>query len=623
MESLLPLSKLSNSSLVEVLTIDHDIIRLPSFCKTLVSQTPSHVSVYGVTKHRVSDSGETMSDSTIIKPNSAFTYMKPPWPDAISIDPTSIMSEAAEPEEPTFSSLPEEAISAAPNAGKEAREAKPAVDNPSLPYTTFSKAQKRLITVILISTMLASPLTATIYLPLLPLLATHFHVSNQAINLTITLYIVFQAISPLLFATASDSFGRRPILLVTYAVYTVASLGLALNKSSYPALLVLRAVQSLGASAVLAIAYGVIADVCPPAERGGMQGPTMGAANLAVCLGPVFGGLVALGSGSYEWVFWALVIFGGSVFLFVGFGLPETARSIVGNGNVEATGWGKSWWSILRGRSKRKDDAAEMNKTSQAEGTKDGGPQIGPGRKTKFKMANPMAAIRILFWKDTALVLWMAGSPYAVWYAVQASIPSIYKDIYHFNELQIGLSYLTGGFGTVSGGYLNGKLMDWNYKATARSIGHTIDKVSGDDLNNFPIERARARGSYYILAIYIAALAGYGWSVQARAHVAVPLVLQYVLAALCTSFQQTFNALLVDIFPASPSTAAASGNITRCALSAVVVAVLQPLVDILGRGWFFTALTALSGGGGLLADWLVKNKGMGWRRERIERTSKD
>ena len=353
-----------------------------------------------------------------------------------------------------------------------------------------------------------------------------------------------------------------------------------------------------------------------------MQGPRMGAANLAVCLGPVIGGLVALGSGSYEWVFWALVIFGGSVFLFVGIGLPETARSVVGNGDVEATGWGESWWSFLIGKSKTKCDPMHLRAMSEVTSEKTREGKVGPGKKAKFKMANPMAAIRILFWKDTALVLWMAGSPYAVWYAVQASIPSIYKDIYHFDELQIGLSYLTGGFGTVSGGYLNGKLMDWNYRATARSIGHTIDKVSGDDLNNFPIERARARGSYYLLAIYMAALAGYGWSVEARTHEAVPLILQYVLAALCTSFQQTFNALLVDIFPASPSTAAASGNITRCALSAVVVAVLQPLVDVMGRGWFFTVLTVLSGGGGLVADWLVKNKGMKWRRERIEKTTK-
>ena len=524
---------------------------------------------------------------------------------------------------PTVHSHPGEAIFAAPLAEKDAQEPEPVInDRSAVPYTTFTKAHKRLVTVILTSTMLASPLTATIYLPLLPLLAKHFHVSIQAINLTITFYIIFQAISPLLFATASDSFGRRPILLVTYALYTVASLGLALNKSSYAVLLVLRGVQSLGASAVLAIAYGVIADVCPPAERGGMQGPTMGAANLAVCLGPVIGGLVALGSGSYEWVFWALVIFGGSVLLFVGLGLPETARSVVGNGSMEATGWGKTWWKLFQARSKMKRAATEIEKGNEVVHEKnERGTKVGPGKKAKFKMANPMAAIRIRFWKDTALVLWMAGSPYAVWYAIQASIPSIFKDTYRFNELQIGLSYLTGGFGTVSGGYLNGKLMDWNYKVTARSIGHTIDKVSGDDLNNFPIERARARGSYYLLIIYIVALAGYGWSVQACAHEVVSLILQYVLAALCTSFQQTFNALLVDIFPASPSTAAASGNITRCALSAIVVAVLQPLVKVMGRGWFFTLLTALSGGGGLVADWFVKNKGMKWRREGIEKTS--
>lgn len=48
--------------------------------------------------------------------------------------------------------------------------------------------------------MLVSPLTATIYLPLLPLLATHFEVSGQAINLTTTLYIISQARPPAIFS---------------------------------------------------------------------------------------------------------------------------------------------------------------------------------------------------------------------------------------------------------------------------------------------------------------------------------------------------------------------------------------------------------------------------------------
>lgn len=497
--------------------------------------------------------------------------------------------------------------------------APPSSPEPCIPYTVFTRSQKRLLLCILTLTMLASPLTATIYLPLLPLLATQFKVSTQAINLTITLYVIFQGISPLLFATASDTLGRRPIYLATYTLYSAASLGLALNRHSYAALLVLRALQSLGASAVLAIAFGVVADVCPPAERGSMLGPTQGAANLAVCLGPVIGGWVALGSGGSLWVFWALVIFGGIVLFVVGMALPETAKNVVGNGSVEATGWYRTWWDIMHGRLKVRTwraHALEQGTNPEKAGLEE--IQEASGRnKRRLKMMNPLACIRIIFWRDTAVVLWMAASPYAVWYCVQTSIPLIYKDIYGFNEFEIGLCYLTGGAGTVLGGYANGKLMDWNYKTTAKAIGHSIDKVSGDDLKHFPIERARARGSWHLLGVYICALGGYGWSVQAHAHESVPLILQFVLAALCTCLQQTFNALLVDVFPASPSTAAASSNITRCALSAVAVAVLQPLVNAMGRGWYFTVLAILSGGGGIGANWAINTHGMRWRSHRV------
>ncbi|KAL8790818.1 MAG: hypothetical protein Q9213_000442 [Squamulea squamosa] len=469
--------------------------------------------------------------------------------------------------------------------------------------------------------MLASPLTATIYLPLLPLLADHFHVSLQAINLTLTIYIVFQAISPLLFATASDTFGRRPIYLVTFSLYTLASLGLALNRSSYAGLLVLRALQSLGASAVLAIAYGVIADLCVPSERGAMQGPAMGAANLAVCIGPVVGGWVALGSGSYQWVFWCLVIYGGLVVVTVGIGLPETARNVVGNGEKEARWWGRTWWSLVmvwRKDRRGMSNSTEGGLTGGEKKDDEGAQEQASSTMQSFKIPNPWTAIRIIFWRDTALVLWMAGSPYAVWYCIQATIPPVYRDIYGFNDFQIGLSYLTGGFGTVLGGYANGKLMDWNYRVIARQIGHTVDKVFGDDLNHFPIERARARGFWHILAAYLCALAGYGWAIEFHAHVSIPLTLQFVLAAICTAFQQTFNALLVDIFPASPSTAAASGNITRCALSAFAVAILQPMVDQMNRGWYFTFLSLLSGGGGVVANWFVITRGMTWRHHRLK-----
>jgi hypothetical protein len=66
----------------------------------------------------------------------------------------------------------------------------------SIPYTTFTRREKRLLTLLLGLATITSPLTATIYFPLLPLLREHFHTSAQAINLTLTIYIIFQALSP-------------------------------------------------------------------------------------------------------------------------------------------------------------------------------------------------------------------------------------------------------------------------------------------------------------------------------------------------------------------------------------------------------------------------------------------
>jgi multidrug resistance protein len=475
-----------------------------------------------------------------------------------------------------------------------------------------------LLTLLLGLATITSPLTATIYFPLLPLLRTHFQTTSQAINITLTIYIIFQALSPAIFGPLSDSLGRRPVYLLTLSLYLLGNLGLALNKRSYGVLLALRALQSLGASAAFAVSYGVVADVCVPSERGRMLGPVSMALNLGACVGPVVGGWVAFTSGSYEWVFWVLVVVGGVLLLGVAVLLPETARSVVGNGSgrdgqswLEESGWRmcKQWF---KGR-RESEDRGE--KRGQVGGNEEEGRRHGFLRRLRFR--NPLACLRIIFHPDTFLALWIHGSFYVVDYSIVATVPDIYKTIYHFNELQIGLAYLPRGGGIIVGGYCIGKVMDYNYKIIAKKIGWTANKISGDDLEYFPIERARSRGSIWLLIISTATLIGYGWAVNKHAHVSIPLILQIVLGFLGTSFYTTYNTLLVDVFPESPSTAAATASISRCAMAAAGVATLQPLLDAAGRGWYFTALGLWSGGFGAVAVWLIRTKGMQWRSRRI------
>ena len=480
----------------------------------------------------------------------------------------------------------------------------------SIPYTKFTRNEKRLLTLLLGLTTITSPLTVTIYYPLLPLLRTHFHTSAQAINLTITLYIIFQALSPAIFGPLSDSLGRRPIYLITISLYVIGNKGLALNKNSYGILLCLRAIQSLGASAAFAVSYGVVADVAVPSERGQMLGPLSMALNLGACVGPVIGGWVAYTSGSYEWVFWALVIIGGIIWFAVMLLLPETARNVLGLSGLmkQRNFWNESCWNLVKHRFQvRKKDIMSGSSEQCSEDRDD---DTGHSILKRFRIRNPLAPLRIIFHRDTFLVVWMHGSFYSVDYSLVAAIPDIYQNIYHFNELKIGLSYLLRGVGIITGGFVTGKLMDYNYKKIAKGIGWATDEVSGDDLSHFPIERARSRGSSFLLAISTVTLIGYGWAVMNHAHVSILLILQFVQGFWGTYFYTVYNTLLVDLFPDTPSTAAAAASIIRCGMAAAAIAILQPLLAATGRGWYFTALGLWSGGCGSIAVWLIRKKGM-------------
>ena len=493
-------------------------------------------------------------------------------------------------------------------------------------YTLSTRRQRTYLTYLLGFLSLPSSLTATIYFPLIPLLSDHFAVSIQAINLTITLYVVFQAVAPVVFAPLSDSLGRRPVLLFMLVLYTAASLGLAFNDSSYAILLLLRALQSFGGSAVLAIAYGVVADVAVPAERGKMLGPMLAAGNLGPCVGPVIGGSVALASGEFRWCFWALLIFAVAALMLVGWTMPETARKVVGNMGVSARSWWKTWWALsatLISRQSRTSnntvptrpeimEISQLHVYRRSEFEQD----QTPSGKGTFTVQNPVMSVRIIFWKDTALILWLGASSYAVWYCIQTSIPLIYKNIYNFNDLEVGLCYLTGGAGVLVGSFVAGQLLDRNYKVVAKSAGFTVNTVSGDNVHLFPIESARSRGTIYLATLSGASLVGYGWAVTYHAHPSIPLVLQSLIGTICTIILQVFNTLLVDIFPENPSTAAASGNITRCGLSAVAIVVVDPLVRAMGYGWFFTMVAVINSTSGGTAILLIRRYGMCWRQKR-------
>lgn len=165
--------------------------------------------------------------------------------------------------------------------------------------------------------------------------------------------------------------------------------------------------------------------------------------------------------------------------------------------------------------------------------------------------------------------------------------------IYHLKYLTGGLVYLPCGIGGIIAAYSTGKLLDYDYRIYARRHDFPESKSAAHDLYHFPLEKARLRSIFIFLGLSTIATAGFGWSLQARVHIAVPLVVQFFTGSTQVAIFTVCGTLLTDLNPGNSATVQASYNLVRCALSAAGIAALQAIIDAVGVGWCFTIYAAI------------------------------
>ncbi|MEU5840860.1 MDR family MFS transporter [Rhodococcus sp. NPDC047139] len=115
-------------------------------------------------------------------------------------------------------------------------------------------------------------------------------------------YLLTQAVLVPVYGKLSDVFGRTPVLLFGIGVFAAGSVLCALAWSM-PALIAFRAVQGLGAGAVLPMAQTIAGDIYTVAERARAQGYLAGVWGMSAVIGPAFGGVFA-DFLSWRWIFW-------------------------------------------------------------------------------------------------------------------------------------------------------------------------------------------------------------------------------------------------------------------------------------------------------------------------------
>ncbi|WEO77962.1 MDR family MFS transporter [Cryobacterium sp. SO2] len=116
-----------------------------------------------------------------------------------------------------------------------------------------------------------------------------------------SIYLLAQAVSVPVYAKLSDVIGRKPILLFGIGIFLLGSI-LCGFAWSMPALIAFRAVQGLGAGAIMPMSVTIAGDIYTVAERAKTQGYLASVWAVSSVVGPTLGGLFAEFS-TWRWIF--------------------------------------------------------------------------------------------------------------------------------------------------------------------------------------------------------------------------------------------------------------------------------------------------------------------------------
>ncbi|KRE09325.1 multidrug transporter [Bosea sp. Root381] len=169
------------------------------------------------------------------------------------------------------------------------------------------------------------PLATDFYLPSLPDIARVMGSDVAGAQATLSSFLFGFAGGQLLWGPLSDRLGRKPVLLVGFGIFVLATLACALAPS-IGALTAARAFQALGASGPIVLGRAMVRDLYE-GPRAGRELARMGMImGLVPAVAPVLGGLLQQAFG-WRSTFVASLVFAIGLAAVVILFLPETVRS--------------------------------------------------------------------------------------------------------------------------------------------------------------------------------------------------------------------------------------------------------------------------------------------------------
>lgn len=167
-----------------------------------------------------------------------------------------------------------------------------------------------------------TPLAIDMYLPAMPTIAKELGVDPGAVQITLTTYTAGFAIGQLLHGPLSDSYGRKPILIVGILLFAIGSIVCA-TTSDIESLKYVRAAQGFAGASAAVVIQALVRDMYEKEDFARTMSFITLVVMVAPLIAPMLGGYLAVWFG-WRSIFWVLAAVSGLVIAAVIWKIPET-----------------------------------------------------------------------------------------------------------------------------------------------------------------------------------------------------------------------------------------------------------------------------------------------------------
>eukprot|EP01113_Clastostelium_recurvatum_P018047 TRINITY_DN2129_c0_g1_i2.p1 TRINITY_DN2129_c0_g1~~TRINITY_DN2129_c0_g1_i2.p1 ORF type:complete len:458 (-),score=38.01 TRINITY_DN2129_c0_g1_i2:7-1380(-) len=383
-----------------------------------------------------------------------------------------------------------------------------------------------------------------------------FGISRTVAILGMTTFTLGFGFAPMVIAPLSEVVGRSPIYIITFFIFALFQLPIALAPN-VATVLISRFIVGSAASTGATMVGGSLADIFHAHKRGNAMSFYAWAALSGVGLGPIWAGYTAERKG-WRWIAWIQLIVFSVYFFFLLVMIKETRGSVL--------------LSRKAAQLRRQTGDQRIRAPSDDE-------RSSLAVLIKISLTRPFF---LLFREPivTAFALYI-GFCWGCLYLFLESIPIVFGRLHHLSASSIGLIFITVWLGPTIG-YVTNPIQERIYRQKSR------------ECNGHPPPETRLYGAIVGGISFAVGLWIFAWTSFEFIHWIVPCIgVLFIFLGLYYLYLAIFN-YMADSYHRYASSAMAAQSLLRNVFGAVFPLFTVQLYDRVGVNWASTLIASLA-----------------------------